>query len=59
MRICELVNKNLVNVNLKSHNSEGVISEIVEQLYKNRKIKDKKQVLDNLVAREKKGSTGL
>ncbi len=59
MKISELVQKELVTVHLKSHTSEGVIAEIVEQLYKNRKIKDKKQVLESLLKREKIGSTGL
>jgi PTS system nitrogen regulatory IIA component len=59
MKISELVQKELVSVNLKSRTREGVISEIVDQLYKNRKIKDKKQVLDSLLKREELGSTGI
>jgi len=59
MRISELIDKNLVEVNLKSRTSESVIAEIVELLYRNRKIKDKKQVLTNLLKREKLGSTGM
>jgi fructose-specific phosphotransferase system IIA component len=59
MKISELVNKNLVEVNLKSHTKEAVFSEIVEHLYKNRRIKDKKQVLEALLKRERLGSTGV
>jgi P-type Ca2+ transporter type 2C len=59
MRISELVQKELVSVNLKSRIREDVISEIVDQLYKNRKIKDKKQVLDGLLKREELVSTGI
>lgn len=59
MKIFELVNKNLVEANLKSQTSEGVISEIVDQLYRNRKIKDKKQVLKSLLKRESLGTTGV
>ena len=43
MKISELVNKNPVEVNLKSHTKEAVLSEIPEHLYKNRRIRDKKQ----------------
>jgi len=57
MEIADLVYKDLMNVNLKSRTSEGVIREIVDQLYKSRKIKDKKRVLESLLKREKLGST--
>jgi fructose-specific phosphotransferase system IIA component len=59
MQIFDLVCKDLVNVNLKSQTSESVISEIVDQLYRYRRIKDKKQVLAGLIKREKLGTTGL
>lgn len=59
MKISELVSKNLVEVNLKAHTKEVVLSEIVSCLYKNRKIKDKKSVLESLLKRETLGSTGV
>ena len=59
MKISYLIQKDLVTVNLKSHTSESVISEIVDYLYKNRKIKDKKEILESLLKREKLGSTGM
>ncbi|MFA5015775.1 MAG: PTS sugar transporter subunit IIA, partial [Actinomycetota bacterium] len=59
MKISDLVQKNLVNADLKSKTSESVIAEIVDQLYKSRKIKDKKQVLEMLLKREKLGGTGI
>jgi Ca2+-transporting ATPase len=59
MKIAELVNKNLVEVNLKSRTKEAVLVEIVSCLYKNRDIKDKKQVLEALLKRETLGSTGI
>lgn len=59
MKIADLVQKDLLNVNLKSRSKEGVISEILDQLYKLRKIKDKKQILDSLLKRERLGSTGI
>src|SRR5512135_294254 len=59
MRIAELVNKNSVETNLKSRTKEAVISEIVDRLYKDRRIKDKKQVLEGLLKREELASTGI
>lgn len=59
MKISELVNKNLVEVNLKSHSKESVLSEIVDCLYRNKKIKNKKAILEDLLGREKRGSTGI
>ena len=59
MKISELVNKNSVEANLRSRTKEAVISEIVDRLYKDRRIKDKKQILDNLLKREELASTGI
>jgi potassium/sodium efflux P-type ATPase len=59
MKISDFIQKDLVTVNLKSHTSESAISEIVDQLYRKRKIKDKKQILESLLKREKIGSTGI
>lgn len=57
MKISELINKELINVNLKSHSVDGVISEIVDQLFKFHKIKNKKLIIENLLKRETLGST--
>ena len=59
MRISELLNKNAVQVNLKSHTKEGVIAEIVDSLLAQKMIKDKKVILDALLKREEQGSTGV
>lgn len=59
MKVSNLVDKNLITANLKSHSRDHVISEVVDQLYQNRKIKDKKQILESLLKREKLGSTGI
>jgi hypothetical protein len=59
VKISDLIQKDLVTVNLKSHTAEGVIAEITEQLYRSRKIRDKKEVLEGLLKREKTGSTGI
>jgi len=59
MKIAELVTKDSVNSNLKSRTREAVISEIVDQLYKSKKIKDKKEILDAVMKREAEGVTGI
>jgi len=59
MKFSDLLQKDLISANLKSHTAEHAISEIVEHLYKRRKIKDKKQVLESLLRREKSASTGV
>lgn len=59
MKITELVNKNLVEADLKSRTKEAVLLEIVERLYRSRKIKDKKAVWENLRGREQRGSTAI
>lgn len=57
MKISEMIQKELINVNLKSNTSESALAEIVEHLFNKRKIKDKKQILNMLLKREKLGST--
>ena len=59
MKISDLVQKDLMNVNLNSHTRDAVIAEVVEQLYKHREIKDKKQVIESLLKRENLGTTGI
>jgi potassium/sodium efflux P-type ATPase len=59
MKISDLIQKDLVTVNLKSHTAESAIAEIAEQLHKSRKIEDKKQVIEALLKRERTGSTGI
>jgi len=59
MKLSDFIQRGMVSVNLKSRTKEGVISEIVEQLYKIRKIKDKERILESLLKREKLESTGV
>ncbi len=59
MKISELADKNLVEVSLRSRTKEAVILEIVDCLYRNKKIKDKKAFEEELLGREKRGSTGI
>jgi len=59
MKIADLIHKDLLSLSLKSRRGEDVIREIVEHLYKRRKIRDKKGILESLLEREKLGTTGL
>jgi len=59
MKISDLINRQLVLAHLKSHTKEAILSEIVDQIYTYKKIKDKKQVLNQLLERELQGSTGI
>ena len=59
MKISELVNKNLVEVNLKFRTKDAVLSEIVDCLYRNKKIKNKKAILEDLLGRERRSSTSI
>lgn len=59
MKISELISRDLICVNLKSHTKENAFSEIVDHLYKSRKIKNKQQIQESLIEREKLVSTGI
>ncbi|MBF0494305.1 MAG: PTS sugar transporter subunit IIA [Candidatus Omnitrophica bacterium] len=59
MRIFDYVNKDLINVHLKAHNNKAIISEIVDQLCVAKKLRNKKEILQGLLEREEKGTTGI
>ena len=59
MNLSSLVSKNLVTANLKSHDSEAVISEIVENICRQKKIKNKKEILESILEREKQEVTAI
>ncbi len=59
MKITDLIHKDLLSINLRSHNGEEAIGEIVEHLFKSRKIRNKKQVLESLIKRERLETTGI
>jgi potassium/sodium efflux P-type ATPase len=59
MRISDLIDKELVISRLKSRTKEAVLGEIVEHLYKHKKIRNREEILQALIEREKKGSTGI
>jgi fructose-specific phosphotransferase system IIA component len=59
VKISDFVNGRLVETHLKSRTKEEVLREIVDQIYACKRIKDKKQVLNQILEREKQGSTGI
>ncbi len=59
MNLSSLVSRNLITANLKSHDSEAVISEIVEIICRQKKIKNKKEILESILEREKQEVTGI
>lgn len=59
MKISDFIQRESVLIGLKSRTPESVISEIVDHIYKARKIKNKKEVLESLLKRERLGSTGI
>lgn len=59
MKISDLVERQLVSAHLKSRTKEELLFEIVDRIHVCRRIKDKKQVLDKLLDREKQSSTGI
>ena len=59
MKISDFANRQLVQAHLKSHTKEEVISEIVDQISVCKKIKNKEEILEQILEREKQGSTGI
>ncbi|MBU1076352.1 MAG: PTS sugar transporter subunit IIA [Spirochaetes bacterium] len=59
MSLIDITEKNCIKVDLESLDKEGVIEELVDLLVNAGKIKDKQKAIDDIMEREKKGSTGL
>ncbi|MBP7793100.1 MAG: PTS sugar transporter subunit IIA [Candidatus Goldbacteria bacterium] len=59
MRIMDFLNKDSIELNLKSVNKKEVIEELVEILDKRGLLIDKNAVVDSLFEREELGSTGI
>jgi mannitol/fructose-specific phosphotransferase system IIA component (Ntr-type) len=59
VRIATLVKENLVSADLISHTKDDVLSEIVDALYADNYIRDKRSVLQALLDRESQGTTGI
>ena len=59
MKISDFVNRQLVLAHLKSHTKDTVLAEIVDRIGVSKKIKNKEEVLEKILEREKQGSTGI
>ncbi len=59
MSLLDITDKECIKINLESLDKESVIEELVDILNNAGKIKDKQKVIESIMAREKKGSTGL
>ena len=55
----ELLNKNLINANLKSNNKNDVLNELANILIENNYVKDKNQLIEKLMEREDIETTGI
>ena len=59
MRILDFLDKDAIELNVKSKNKKEVIEELVEMLAKKNVILDKKATIESLMEREELGSTGV
>lgn len=59
MRLSEILSVDLIEINLKAKDKDSVLEEMVDLLFKAGKIKDKKEILDDVKKREALMSTGI
>ena len=59
MKIVDFLSEDSIIVSMGSIEKNGVLDELLSQLAKAGKIRDKKKILDSLSEREKLGSTGI
>lgn len=59
MKNNSVLNKNCIDLNLKSTTREGVLEELTDILYENKIIDDKEGFLKDVYIREQVGSTGV
>jgi magnesium-transporting ATPase (P-type) len=59
MKLSDFVNRQLVQAHLKSHTKDESLAEITERICAGKKIKNKKEILEKLLEREKQSSTGI
>lgn len=57
--LSKVLDPNCIVTDLKSRTKEGIISELVDALYDNKKITQKQNIFDEVMAREKVISTGM
>jgi len=57
--LSNIIDPKCVVTDLKSKTKEGIISELVDSLYENKKISEKQNIFDEVIARENVMSTGM
>ena len=59
MNIKDKINKNCIELNLRSTNKNDVLKELIEILYINKVVKDKDDFFEDICIREKAGPTSI
>jgi Ca2+-transporting ATPase len=59
MKISDFLDRQLVEAHLKSHTKDEVLDEIVNRISTGKKIKNKQEVLEKILARERQITTGI
>lgn len=59
MKLSDIVDKKLVTINLRARDKRGALREMVEILYKSKRIKDPSKVLNALLEQEAIDTTGI
>lgn len=59
LRINEILNENLINLNLNAHSKQEAIEKLTEQLYEAGNVVDKKAFVKDVFLREEEGITGI
>jgi fructose-specific phosphotransferase system IIA component len=59
VKLSKLMSKDLISLELKAKEKEDAIQEMVDLISKSNSITDKREVLNTILEREKKGTTGI
>lgn len=59
MKISDFLDEDSIIMNLRSTKKKGVILELINLLFKNKKVKDVNQAIQAVMEREKIGTTGI
>ncbi len=59
MKVLDFLWPKAVSLNLQSRDKKGAITELVELLYKEKKVKDSAKAINAIIEREKLGTTGV
>ena len=59
LRINEILNENLINLNLHAQTKKEVIEKLTDQLYQEGNVVDKQAFVEDVFLREKEGMTGI